>query len=302
LKKEATERTSRDTSEISEGADDTESITSEIFGAPEAALTASTEERRRKRSMMLGRLDEDSELGAGLVDSSRSGIKSRPLARRSISRELLDMDRESSSRPVARRSISRELFDVQFVPPATASGGRRREELEALRTSMHQRERSLSRELEALSSIDPLSPFSYKPGGSSRSVSLSRQSSLPLGPSTSSAYSSQPPLPSRPLLSTQGRSFTQNDFFNRGSRYTPSSSTSTLRSHENEDLFGGAMLGGGRYSAASAFAAAPSAASNGSLLGNSRPRLDERGRSDWRRISVPERGKDFKSLPRKYNR
>ena len=31
-------------------------------------------------------------------------------------------------------------------------------------------------------------------------------------------------------------------------------------------------------------------------------RLGERGRSDWRRISVPERGKDFKSLPRKYNR
>jgi hypothetical protein len=36
--------------------------------------------------------------------------------------------------------------------------------------------------------------------------------------------------------------------------------------------------------------------------GRATPTLDERARSDWRRISVPERGKDFKSLPRKYNR
>ena len=54
---------------------------------------------------------------------------------------------------------------------------------------------------------------------------------------------------------------------------------------ESDDL-----LGMGRYSAA------PTPIQP---LG---PRLGERGRSDWRRISVPERGKDFKSLPRKYNR
>jgi len=30
--------------------------------------------------------------------------------------------------------------------------------------------------------------------------------------------------------------------------------------------------------------------------------LKDRKREDWRRISVPERGKDFNSLPRKYNR
>ena len=30
--------------------------------------------------------------------------------------------------------------------------------------------------------------------------------------------------------------------------------------------------------------------------------MEDRGRGDWRRVSVPERGKDFKSLPRKYNR
>ena len=53
---------------------------------------------------------------------------------------------------------------------------------------------------------------------------------------------------------------------------------------ESDDL-----LGMGRYSAA------PTPPPVG-------PRLGERGRSDWRRISVPERGKDFKSLPRKYNR
>ena len=49
------------------------------------------------------------------------------------------------------------------------------------------------------------------------------------------------------------------------------------------------LLGMGRYSAT------PTPQPLGSRLG-------ERGRSDWRRISVPERGKDFKSLPRKYNR
>ena len=30
--------------------------------------------------------------------------------------------------------------------------------------------------------------------------------------------------------------------------------------------------------------------------------LDDKSRSDWRRVSVPERGKDFKSLSKKYNR
>ena len=47
---------------------------------------------------------------------------SRPVTRRSISRELFETDRDrpgltsaaaSSARPVARRSVSRELFDVQ---------------------------------------------------------------------------------------------------------------------------------------------------------------------------------------------
>ena len=50
---------------------------------------------------------------------------SRPVTRRSISRELFETDRDrpgltsaaaaSSARPVARRSVSRELFDVQVT-------------------------------------------------------------------------------------------------------------------------------------------------------------------------------------------
>ncbi len=294
---------------ISDAGDDTESITSEIFGAPDP-LAMSTEERRRKRSLMLGRLDEDNELGGGGLDpaadadfmSLRSGTKARPVARRSISRELFEIDRPppsagvTSARPVARRSVSRELFDPQLMGPASLRAA----------PAFH-RERSLSRELEALSSMDPLSPPPAPPfygaGGGlgkpgSRSVSLSRHGPLQQQQQPSATSSGYLSPPSRAPLSSQGRSLTQNEFFNpRGlgasSRVAPLTS-SMLR--ESDDLFGGGggMMGGGRWSATGG---PPPPQSLGA-----RSALDERGRSDWRRVSVPERGKDFKSLPRKYNR
>ena len=138
---------------------------------------------------MLGRLDEDSELGPAndylSSTGARSGTKARPVTRRSISRELFDPNErpsagatssQTSARPVTRRSVSRELFD-----PSQFGGVRRREDFDPFIRGggigpppLFQRERSLTRELDALAGIDPLSPpphssfFGKPPGGSSR--------------------------------------------------------------------------------------------------------------------------------------
>jgi len=112
----------------------------------------------------------------------------------------------------------------------------------------------------------------------SREGSSSRDSGLdPTQSSLRTASSSRPEarsgLPSRPTLSAGGRSNTQTELL----RQSPLGNLGT----------------GSRYSAASEeerFNAA------GSLKDR------KRDGSDWRRISVPERGKDFNSLPRKYTR
>ena len=96
---------------------------------------------------------------------------------------------------------------------------------------------------------------------------------------------------SRPSLASQGRSLTQNELV--GSSGVSSTGTSGLRSglrsslrspitiQDNDDIL--------------------SRISNSSKLSGSSA-LDDRNRADWRRVSVPERGKDFKSLSKKYNR
>ena len=92
---------------------------------------------------------------------------------------------------------------------------------------------------------------------------------------------------------------TQNEFAG-GERVSGSSRLSQLSplygasgSYGNdEDGYAATMK---RYGPASSAAGANAASSRFASL-------EDRGRSDWRRVSVPERGKDFKSLPRKYNR
>ena len=190
------------------------------------------------------------------------------------------------------------------------------DEFDALRASMRARERSMSREFDAFeASFSPTSGLTSSlltAPKMNRSLSLNRQNSTGLGQnwgsgdhhrSSVSRDLAGSPLtvvnPSRPLLTSQGRSLTQNDFMG-GARPSSSSigssSSSALRnmrtsssSHGDDDI----GLGSSRM---------------GSGLGPRQQQqqqynsLEDRGRSDWRRTSVPERGKDFKSLPRKYNR
>ena len=95
---------------------------------------------------------------------------------------------------------------------------------------------------------------------------------------------------SRPSLASQGRSLTQSELGSGSRRYSSGlRSPITVQEHES-----GSGL--------------PELRNSGSGSGSSygQPRysstLDDKSRTDWRRVSVPERGKDFKSLSKKYNR
>ena len=245
------------------------------------------------------RLDENSEMAGGAegghamapAQVRSRGTRARPVTRRSISRELFEDRPKTMARPVTRRSVSKELFDVNFQPSANSHSRTRKdmqEIWENMRQQMKARERSMSREFDqfcmdagfpgqAGSVAGPTHPALLMPDRNSRSVSLSRGGGGGGSDLRRDPISGMRP-PSRPGLSSQGRSLTQNDF---GIARRP---------------LGGPSIGGmgslGR-----------SRDDDGLSLGrNGLAGLEDRGRSDWRRISVPERGKDFKSLPRKYNR
>ena len=94
----------------------------------------------------------------------------------------------------------------------------------------------------------------------------------------------------RPSLASQGRSLTQNDF-GPGGRL----------SSQLSPLYSGSTSGYGGDDEGSYLSTTKRYGPTG-LSGSRYASLEDRGRSDWRRVSVPERGKDFKSLPRKYNR
>ena len=277
LRREAAERSNEMMADMLDGAD-TESIDDV------------TERVLRKRSGYLSRLDEDSAMNDALLSPSRH------LTRRSISRELFGGgapsgagdDRSSTvmsptssisgSKPVTRRSISRELFEYSPSGRITPTYGlvgtspARRTMVDYSRSS---RERSLGRDNDYTTTADRSSldrnrsslGSSIGSGASRRSESLTRG-----GAGATSSYTS--PLPtSRPSLSTQGRSLTQNEFV----RTSPRSSVSgRLSAGIDED--------------------SKIRISNGSTG------LNDRGRTDWRRVSVPERGKDYTSLQSKYKR
>ena len=162
--------------------------------------------------------------------------------------------RYTSARPVARRSVSRELFDLKYntgkiSPTPYYSSLSETEPLSSALSPVSRRVGRVGRE--GSSSREDTGDLALG-SGYSRSTSLSRGGQEPLSPVRN--------LPSRPSLASSGRSTTQNEIM----RHSP---LTVMR----ED----GPLGSG---------------------------LRDRKRDDWRRISVPERGKDFNSLPRKYTR
>jgi len=232
---------SNDASEVSDGyKTPDESVTSDILGGAD-----------------YNREDEDSvseRLGRGSYLSS---------GRRSVNKDPYDdkSNRYTSARPVARRSVSRELFDLKYntgrISPSPYHSSI--PDNDPISPSSRRMSR-ISREGSSGRDDASLDQGLTSPGSYSRSISLSRGGGGLLHDQMSS--SSRPYQPSRPVLSSGGRSGTQNEIM----RNSP-----LLRYEED----GGSGLGGG---------------------------LRDRKRDDWRRISVPERGKDFNSLPRKYTR
>ena len=232
-------RHSNDVSELSDGIrtpDESESLASDVYGA------------RDGDDSLSDRLNRSSYLSSG-----RRSANKDPLEDKSSSRY-------TSARPVARRSVSRELFDLKYntgkVSPSPHYSTLN--ETEQLTSALSPPSRRISRISREGSSGRDIGDQDSSAGGYSRSISLSRgpgsMGSDPLSPS-------QRYQPSRPLLSSAGRSGTQNEIL----RNSP-----LLRYDEEPGLSGGGFR--------------------------------DRKRDDWRRISVPERGKDFNSLPRKYTR
>lgn len=148
--------------------------------------------------------------------------------------------------------------------------------------SRHVTRRSISRELH-----DYTSPYSSNPMDFSRS---SRERSLgrdlePIMDVERRLSNRRSESLSRPSLASQGRSLTQSELGSGNG-----SSSSAVR-RLSSGLRSPLTLPDDDYMSRNS-----SASSKYSSL------LDDRNRTDWRRVSVPERGKDFKSLSKKYNR
>jgi len=240
---------SSEVSEISDGVrtpDDTESIASDIFGVPDFIAEGEDSFRERLvKSPYLSRLSTD-----------------KKAAQRGVSRELPEesASRYTSAKPVARRSVSRELFDMKYNTGKTSPHPTSDYAATQLTSPLSRRFSRFSRDTDLdISEEAVIAPeFKSSLAGSDRSRSISQNRGMGTRPD---------PQPSRPLLSSAGRSNTQTEFLRR-------SPLTAGRLSEDEG-------GPGRPYGGS---------------------LKDRNRQDWRRISVPERGKDFNSLPRKYNR
>merc|ERR1711892_945002 len=258
---------STDVSEISDGLrtpEDSLSVTSDIFGVPD--FVKEGEESfgdRVSRSSYLSRVDENNSL-TNSARTGRTSVTKEPFEERPV--------RYTSARPVARRSVSRELFDIKYntgkVSPSPYSTINEPETSSILspisrRVSRLSREGSSSRDKE-VSELDHGISSGYN--SSVRGSDRSRSISLSTGRSTTQNEFMRH-LPSRPTLASTGRSTTQNEFMRN--------SPLTLSRYSEDESNTSRPYGGS---------------------------LKDRNREDWRRISVPERGKDFNSLPRKYNR
>jgi len=220
----------------------------------------------------------------GAVDGRRRK-RSQPLSRLDEEPEPATgaVRRATRAKPLTRRSISRELFSDSGPAPSTASSRR-------TPTSRPVARRSVSRELfdvgppSTAMSPPPRKDTNAPDLDSIRRQMRERERSVgrefdrlraevhrdPFGGESSSLRSGNPAARFSGLAS-HGRSLTQAEFAPMSrlsaARRAPPPPPADLDDFES-------------FSAAS-------------------PSLE---RGDWRRVSVPERGGDYKSLPRKYNR
>ena len=150
------------------------------------------------------------------------------------------------------------------------------------RSNRHVTRRSISRELHDYTSPSWATSSPVDFSRSSRERSLGRDLD-PIADVERRIANRRSESLSRPSLASQGRSLTQNELGSSGSTTGARRLSSGLRSPltiTDDDML--------------------SRISNSSKLSSTA--LDDRNRADWRRVSVPERGKDFKSLSKKYNR
>ena len=289
LRREAAERANDLASEMSDGF--VSPIDPEFFSADDSSVGGGLAGIQRKRSQNLSRVDEFSN-----PTGRPPTLSQRSLSRESYGGDTADgsdiLDKSSwrnpgsTSRHVTRRSISRELYDYNPTwAPSQASpispgssrisennggGGGSTALADFSRSS---RERSLGRESTTIN-FEPSSALNDL----EKRISNRRSESL-----------------SRPSLASQGRSLTQSELGSSSSRRYSSGLRSPLTVQTEDDSSGGlykSRMNPDSSSSLLSYSVQPSRYAT----------LDDKSRSDWRRVSVPERGKDFKSLSKKYNR
>ena len=228
---------SAEVSEISDGyrTPDSESITSDVFGAPDMYSEA------------------DDSFNEKLYHINKGNLE-RKISRGSKSDEESAVSRYTSSRPVSRKSISRELFDLKYnghdLTKAVADYKR-----------------------------DLTSPLTRR---YSRHNSNTDYTSLPTD-RHSHVSDINAPLDSN-ITDYRSRSISQ-------TRAHGAISPTSLSVHSvHNDILRRSPLTAGRL------------AEDTGLGFSGGGSLKDRNRQSWRRISVPERGKDFNTLPRHYNR
>ena len=295
LRREAAERANDLASEMSDGF--VSPIDPEFFGAVDDSSSVGggggLAGIQRKRSQNLSRVDEFSNPTGRPPTLSQRTRESYGETADNLGSDLLEKSswrNPGSSRHVTRRSISRELYDYnpawapsQASPISSgssrisenngggSSGSALAEKYALADFSRSSRERSLGR--------DSINFESSALNDLEKRISNRRSESL-----------------SRPSLASRGRSLTQSELgsSSSSSRRYSSGYRSPLTVQTEDDLSGSGVYKSriNPDSSLSSYSAQPSRYAT----------LDDKSRSDWRRVSVPERGKDFKSLSKKYNR
>jgi hypothetical protein len=268
LRREAAER-AHDFEELTSGRS-TNGYTSPID--PDFYNEESPSERHRKKSY-LGRLEEDDQYSRPVSYRSGDAYKSGDTYRLGDSYKSGDAYRSGDAY---------KSGDTYRSGDAYKSGDGYRSGDSDGRSNRHVTRRSISRELHDYTSPSWATSSPVDFSRSSRERSLGRDLD-PIADVERRIANRRSESLSRPSLASQGRSLTQNELGSSGSTTGARRLSSGLRSPltiTDDDML--------------------SRISNSSKLSSTA--LDDRNRADWRRVSVPERGKDFKSLSKKYNR